>query len=115
MSHPKKKDTDLVIAVGSSSIAPNEMVPFERYVDKTKKKNIQVLCLSVFILYCNICIFVCFQFFSVKSLQFLTAVLSQDVPRVKPTTNAPLMAEKSLRKMVVQVQNTRQHISGAIQ
>lgn len=68
MKHPKLKDMDLIIAVGSSSIAPVEMVPFE----------------------------------SVKSLQFLTAVHSKIVPRVKPTTNAPLIAEKNLRKMVVE-------------
>jgi hypothetical protein len=43
------------------------------------------------------------QFSSVKSLQFLTAVHSKIVPRVKPTTNAPLIAEKNLRKMVVEV------------
>ncbi|XP_046859129.1 uncharacterized protein KIAA2013 homolog [Xenia sp. Carnegie-2017] len=67
INHPTKRDTDLVVAVGSSSIAPIETVPFE----------------------------------SVKSLTFLTAVSSQAVPQVKPTTNAQMKVQNSLHKVVI--------------
>lgn len=67
MKHPSEKDTDMIVSVGSSSIAPVVTVPFE----------------------------------SVKSLHFLTAVHTKNVPRVKPTAKA-VLAEKDLRKMVVE-------------